>query len=51
MRKNHSAFLAIFIQFQKNILHNPNMYSLFFLFASYICKIILLYLILHRQKE
>lgn len=39
MRKNHSAFLVIFIQFQKNILHNPNMYSLFFCLLHIFAKL------------
>lgn len=34
MGGNHSAFMVFFIPFQKIILYNPNMYSLFFLFTS-----------------
>lgn len=51
MQKNHSAFIHDYASLQKNILHNPIIYSLFFLFTSYICKIILLCLILHRQNN
>ncbi len=51
MSKKHSVLTDNHARFQKIILPKANIRSFYFLFALYICKIILLCLILHRQNN
>ncbi len=39
MQKNHSAFIYDYASLQKNILHNPNIYSLFFCLPYKLAKL------------
>lgn len=39
MQKNHSAFIHDYASLQKNILHNPIIYSLFFCLLHIFAKL------------